>query len=248
MNPLVGAYNFRDLGGLPLRGGGVTRSGRLFRSDTLQTLTDADVAHLHRVLKIEVVLDLRLGREAVEEGRGRLSSRSVAYLNVPLDLVAPTGGDPEHVAADAYLSALEPGSTVPLALSMLAAAAGRPTIVHCAAGKDRTGLVTALVLDLVGVERSAIVADYLATAPNLPRIVERLRALPRYRAHMDSVPAALYAASGHTMERFLEQLDRRHGGAGAWAVARGVPPALVEALRAGLIDPHPADGAHASSG
>jgi protein-tyrosine phosphatase len=117
---LTGAFNFRDLGGLPTADGRRTRSGLLFRSDTLQALTEDDVAHLVRSLGVMLVLDLRDAREAVREGRGLLGDAPLCYVNIPLEQ-APTGqaAPAEPVAGSAildfYLAHLDRSAGLPLA-------------------------------------------------------------------------------------------------------------------------------------
>jgi len=112
-------------------------------------------------------------------------------------------------------------------------------VLHCAAGKDRTGLVTALTLGLAGVDEDDIVDDYLASAHNMPRIVERFRGWPFYREHMAAVPAEVYQAQERTIRGFLEVLDREWGGAAGWAAARGIPAAVLAELTDGLLEPVP---------
>ena len=118
---------------------------------------------------------------------------------------------------------------------MLCAQAGHPVLVHCAAGKDRTGLVIALLLRLLGVRDSEIVADYLRTANNMDRIMQRFLGWPRYREHMARVPAEVYRAQEHTIVGYLEGLDREHGGAHVWAQARGIGEPELTTLRTRLL-------------
>ncbi|OLT16107.1 hypothetical protein BJF78_15260 [Pseudonocardia sp. CNS-139] len=122
---------------------------------------------------------------------------------------------------------------------MVGALAGRPVLLHCAAGKDRTGLVTALLLRLLGVDDDEIVADYLRSGANMPRIVERFRTWARYRDHMAAVPAEVYQAQEHTIRGVLDGLDRLHGGADGWAAARGITAAERRHLREHLLVPAP---------
>src|SRR6185312_6941474 len=175
---LSGAYNFRDLGGMRTRDGGVLRRGRLFRSDTLQELTDEDVARLVDELEIAFVVDLRQAVEAVEEGRGPLARRPVCYANVPLVDVDAPAGTPGELTVTQYLDHLEHDPNLVVAVELVASVVHRPTVLHCAAGKDRTGVVTALVLGLLGVEDEQIVADYMVTATNMDRITERFGRWP----------------------------------------------------------------------
>lgn len=172
-SPLVGALNFRDLGGLPTGDGRRLRPGVLVRSDTLQALTAADVDFLVTSLRLTLIVDLRAGPEAVGEGRGPMADTGVCYLNAPLRDLSPADGVPpdeqalrfslDHLAA--------PASPLPTVVRVLCALAGRPVLVHYAAGKDRTGLVVALLLRLIGVRDEQIVADYLRTAAHMDRIV-----------------------------------------------------------------------------
>ena len=243
---LTGAFNFRDLGGLPTADGRRTRAGRLFRSDTLQALTEADVAHLTRSLGVMLVMDLRDAGEAVQEGRGLLGDSPLCYVNLPLEPAPVANSVPAADTAasaaggatlDFYLGHLASGSPVlPLALQILAVSLARPAVVHCAAGKDRTGLVVALVLGVVGVPNEAIVADYMATARNMPRINERFQRWPRYRDHMAAADPELYLVQEHTIQAFLRQLDQRYGGTRGWASRRGVPDPLLGMLADQLVE------------
>jgi protein-tyrosine phosphatase len=236
--PLTGAFNFRDLGGLAASGHRRVRTGMLFRSDTLQALTDDDVTRLVEHLGVEVVIDLRIGPEAVAEGRGPLAAATVCYLNAPLRDLPVSDLPPAEQSAAFYLEHLaSPSPVLPMLLRMLAAASGRPTVLHCAAGKDRTGLVTALTLRLLGVDDEDIVADYLATERNMPRIVERFRSWPRYRDHMAAVPAEVYQAHELTIRTFLERMDGLYGGARGWALGRGLDDGVLGQLVRGLTEP-----------
>jgi protein-tyrosine phosphatase len=234
----AGTLNFRDLGGLPAGRGRRTRSGVLFRSDTLQALTDDDVALLVERLGLEVVIDLRVGAEAVEQDRGPLAGRDVTYLNAPLCEAAPNDEPADRQALLFSLMHLEaPTSVLGSVLRAAAAFAGRPTVVHCAAGKDRTGLVVTLLLALAGVDREAIVADYLASGPNMAAIMRRFATWPRYAAHMDSVAPEMYQAHESTVRGVLDALDDRYGGVRGWALARGLDAALLDRFPALLTEP-----------
>jgi protein-tyrosine phosphatase len=232
---LTGAYNFRDLGGLATRDGGRLRHGRLFRSDTLQELTDEDVARLVDELKIAFVIDLRQAAEAVEEGRGPLARLPVSYANVPLvDVDAPAGA-PGELTVTQYLDHLEHDPNLVVAVELVASVVHRPTVFHCAAGKDRTGVVTALVLGLLGVDDEQIIADYMVTATHMDRITERFGRWPRYRRNMASLPAEIYRVEEHTIRTFLRELAHRYGGAAGWARTKGVDPDVERRLAAALL-------------
>ncbi len=247
--PLAGADNARDLGGLPLCGGGTTVHGRLLRSDTLQELTDDDVAVLRRY-PIGMVVDLRTPVEAGREGRGPLAAGAngdaVGYVNLPFvpdSVIVPD--DPRHavVVADRlaqdrvehYLDYLRlAGHRVLAALEVLAEPSPSAVLFHCAAGKDRTGVLAALALEVAGVERHAVVADYALTNERLPRIGARLARLPTYSGYVGRLRPEDIAADAVTMQGFLGRLDVEYGGAAGWIESVGGSPTLLEQLRSRL--------------
>ena len=238
--PLAGASNFRDLGGYPIAGGGFTCWGRLFRSDTLHELTEGDVTLLHEV-GLKSIIDLRTATEIDLSGRGLLGAGATDYIH--LSVIDEDGGEARGVPApmdeslaNRYLWYLEVGRD-PLshALSLIGDASKHPLVFHCAAGKDRTGVLAALILDIVGVERQAIVDDYVLTANSMEAIVARL-SRNRAEGGMDyNIPASALTVEATTMEGFLDGVDQGYGGARQWALAAGVPYDSVEALSTLLV-------------
>jgi protein-tyrosine phosphatase len=233
--PLVGAYNFRDLGGYATVDGRVTRWGRLFRSDTLHELTADDLAVL-RSLGLAGVIDLRTGVEVAQTGRGLLQCEPVAYAHLSVmaeEKRDPTAARPSLADLDlasVYLGWLESGrSALVEALTIVGDPAHYPLVFHCAAGKDRTGVLAALVLDIVGVERPTIVEDYALTATRLDLIRARQATDAETAERMVEAPH-LFGAEAKTMENFLDALYRQHGGGREWALAAGVAPAALAAL------------------
>jgi hypothetical protein len=239
---LVGAFNFRDLGGYPTRSGRVVRWGRLFRSDTLHELTASDVEVL-RSLGLATIVDLRTSRELDRTGRGPMASEPVAYRH--LSLIRDGEGEamatpalPGEELSSRYLSYLDQGRQALVeALSLVADPAHLPLVFHCAAGKDRTGVLAALVLDILGVEHGVIVADYVVTAERMELILARYRADPELASRMEKVPAYRFSVEADTMERFLAHLEAQFGGARAWAVASGVDPSALDTMVDLLLEP-----------
>ena len=255
---LQGAANVRDLGGLPLRDGGATASGVLMRADNLQGLTARDVSRLVGDLGVRAVVDLRTEVEVELEGPGPLVAedrveihhRSLmpevgARTDLALDGTLPWQGREfendrgESGAVQAYLSyLLDRPDSVMGALRDIAYASGG-VVVHCAAGKDRTGMVCALALELVGVERAAVIADYVATGERLEPLLARLRASPTYAADLEGRSPESHRPRAEAMSRTLELVDERHGGTAGWLAAHGFEAGDVGALRQRLVDGRP---------
>jgi protein-tyrosine phosphatase len=104
-------------------------------------------------------------------------------------------------------------------------------LVHCAAGKDRTGVVVALALDAVGVDRDAIVGDYLATAQRIDAIMARLVSSETYRSELEGHDPQAHAPLPGTMERVFELVDDAFGGSAAWLASHGLSAVELERLR-----------------
>jgi protein-tyrosine phosphatase len=234
--PLVGAYNFRDLGGYPTRDGRVTRWGKLYRSDTLHELTDADLEVLREV-GLSSIIDLRTTAELERTGRGLLGAEPVRHVHLPVvqeesvNQGAPTEAQTD--LAQRYRWYLEVGrGALVSALTMVGDPESYPLVFHCAAGKDRTGVLAALVLDIIGVERNIIVEDYVLTASRMDLILSRGLGTRDAEARLAEVPQFLLRAEAATMEAFLDGLYERSGGARAWALESGVPGESVDAMSA----------------
>jgi protein tyrosine/serine phosphatase len=243
---LTGAVNVRDLGGLPLAGGGTTRRGVLLRADTLQELTADDVAMLLD-WGLRTVIDLRTPLEAEREGRGPLEREAVAYHNLPFmpdELLVPSQDKGrELIVAERrerdrvhhYLNYLNyAGDRVLGAVKVIAAADGPPALFHCAAGKDRTGVLTALLLDAVGVERDAIVADFALSNERMERIGSRLRRFPTYANYTGKLSTRDMGNDPQTIADVLATLDTEYGGATGWLRSTGLTESELSTLRVAL--------------
>ncbi|MQA63240.1 MAG: protein-tyrosine-phosphatase [Actinophytocola sp.] len=251
---LQGAVNVRDLGGLPTADGRRTAEGKLLRSDNLQGLSPADVKTLVDEHRLSTVIDLRSTSELSSAGPGPLSA--VGSVHHAHHSVLPEFGDSTDAGADAlltrrernltrypddfmcsmYLGYLEdrPESVVG-ALRSIGESDGA-VVVHCAAGKDRTGVVIAMTLTVIGVRAEAVVADYAATAQRISAILDRLRASSTYADDIDRIPAEAHTPRAETMAAFLEQLRVRYGGAQEWLDAHGFGEPDVVRLRDRLLD------------
>ncbi|MDQ1424868.1 MAG: protein-tyrosine phosphatase, partial [Acidimicrobiaceae bacterium] len=189
--------------------------------------------------------------ERAERGRGLLGDRAITYsdLDVIDDLTLAdrrdaraaavvAGTDPEIIIADGYVQLLEAGATAFVtALERIAAPGGTPALVHCAAGKDRTGVLVALLLDAAGVDRDVIVADYAATQERMNKIMTRLLPAAAYQHLAADVPAFVLDARPGTMRRFLGALDETWGGGAGFFEAHGVSRDTLDEWRTLFVSP-----------
>ncbi len=241
---LEGAFNVRDLGGLPAADR-ITRSGVLLRSDALDALTPADVGVLVDDFGLRQVIDLRAPAERAERGEGRLQAAGVPVTELAviddLDIgrrrvaraeAFASGDEPVRIMAQGYVELLDLGAAAFAdAVERIAAPHGTPVLIHCSAGKDRTGVLAALLLDAAGVERQAIVDDYAATQERMVPVVERLLGAEAYQALAEHIPTFDFEAHPQTMSLFLDQLDRGWGGGAGFLRAQGVREASLETWR-----------------
>ncbi|MBX3024699.1 tyrosine-protein phosphatase [bacterium] len=234
---LEGCLNFRDLGGYPTADGRAVRWRQVFRSDALHHLTRQDVAHLREEIRLGTVIDLRSTAELRSEGRGPLAHEAVAFHHLPLfDGQSVKSAPSEMTLTDRYFLlaqfAQEPIGRVVTAL----AASDAPAVYHCAAGKDRTGVVSAVLLGLLGVPDAVIVADYAATKENLDAIVERLMATKGYYEMLSALPPDTMHAEPETMAGLLTRLREAYGSMRDYARAAGVSDEALDGLRARLLE------------
>jgi protein-tyrosine phosphatase len=204
----------------------------LLRSDNLQGLTPADVSRLVEEVGVSLVVDLRTAEEVELEGPGPLigrvpiSHRDLWPENGRLTDIMISRAEGENPAVGFYLGYLRdrPDSIVG-ALSDIASADGA-VIVHCAAGKDRTGVVVALALAAVGVEWDAILEDYMATGERIVAVSERMALSETYRADVANVPREKRMPRAETLERVFASLD---GGPLGWLSSQGFDSSLLRA-------------------
>ena len=249
---LDGAVNARDAGGLRLADGtGQVAPGRLLRADNPQDLTGRDVRLLIDEIGVTTVIDLRTGVEVELEGptplhglvtlaHHSLYPETGGNTDLDAETIRPWSrhGHPrvfedETIVVSAYMGYLHrrPDSIVEAVRLIARPPGGGAALVHCAAGKDRTGVVVALALEAAGVAREEIVEDYLLTRERIDGIVARLASSPTYEAEIRVDDPDSHAPVEGTMERVLELLDERHGGAVAWLAEHGFTPADLAALR-----------------
>ncbi|HST81558.1 MAG TPA: tyrosine-protein phosphatase [Kineosporiaceae bacterium] len=196
------------------------------------------VEHVHHSV-IPASGDRHLSRAQAQAGaQNGASDRSTAEM-VSEVLLARRGryasANPDDVVSGHYLGYLEdrPDSVV-AALRAIAETPGA-ALVHCAAGKDRTGVIVALALLAVGVDREAVIADYVATAERIDAILARLRASATYGSGVDEVSTDRHTPRASAMKQFLDLVDSQHGGVAHWLAERGFGAEDIERLRRKLL-------------
>jgi protein tyrosine/serine phosphatase len=243
-----GCFNVRDLGGLATADGRLTRRGALIRSDLLVRLSPAGrqalIAH-----GVRTIVDVRFPEEVAKDWDGYPFkpdgsdvSDPVAYVNAPFRTPLAEEGirlayERAKSRSELNLLDLESGATgIAGIVAAIADASPGGVVVHCHAGKDRTGIVVALLLALVGVSDEAIADDYALTAANIePLIIEWLKRTTddeyqRVRLRDLAMPAR------ETMLDTLAHVRRRYGSAESYLRAAGVTDDPLSRLRARLIE------------
>lgn len=226
-----GCFNVRDLGGLPAAGDRTTVRGALVRADSLDRLTAAGWAAVadHG---IRTVVDLR---NAADHAPGRRRPDGIGLVRVPVDELA--GNDRwwrewGHVEGTplTFAAYLEHFPEVPAAIvSAVAAAPPGGVVVHCAAGRDRTGFASFVLLSLAGVSAADIAADYLLSGPNHRRAAAAL-GLADHTLEI----AEIQARSGRTATQVIADTHAGFDPA-AYLARAGVPDATVAAARERLF-------------
>lgn len=237
--PVPGTFNFRDVGGLPAQNGAV-RGGVLYRSDGLHRLGDAGRAALSD-LGVGIVIDLRDENEAafMPDDLGDLE---VEVLRLPVFEGSGASQGAGGVSLEALYERIvtQHASVVVAALREISTAGDRAVLVHCTAGKDRTGIVVALALLAVGVDRESVVIDYASTEANLAGewLDEMVAMAVRYGVPDTPELRTLMGGSPRdAIEGVIEIIERDHGSVREYLLAFGLSLAELGSLENLLIDP-----------
>ncbi len=235
-----GCLNARDLGGYATEDGRETRWGTVVRSDSPAALTEAGRAALAEY-GVRAIVDLRLPAELADDPNpfAEPGDHGIAYTNV--SFIDPAAAPPDAVStlAEDYLQMLDRyRQGVAEAMAAIARAPDGAVLIHCAAGKDRTGLISALLLGLVDVPAETIATDYAMTAELLrPREQEWLAGLPPEERAEREAMVARYAPTAEVMLEVLERLTERFGGVEPYLLETGLRQDDLDRLRDRLVAP-----------
>lgn len=229
--PIAGTYNVRDLGGYPIADGH-TKWRRLLRADTLHRL-DAEGIDAMLDIGVTTVIDLRHGEELTHQPNPFNGHSVVGYHNVSLlEGLAPNLMDEGDLLLELYrLALVQRQSALSQILQIIADAPPGAVLFHCTAGKDRTGIVAALLLGVAGVEAGLIVEDYALTAGYLAPIMAEITAGAVARGADPVGFQRLLASEPQTMAATLAFIDAEFGSVAAYLDRIGLTPAMVERLR-----------------
>lgn len=240
--PLFAVHNFRDLGGYPVVDGRETRWRTLFRADGLYRLTPDD-ARAVIGLGVRTVVDLRTDNEVKTRGTFPVRDHDVAYHHLPI--IDATWGETATLETDdvveflvwAYRQMLDQAAPrFGDAIRLIAGQETLPAVFHCAAGKDRTGILAALVLGTVGVDEHVIAADYGLTRQAIQRLIAWARVHQPDLANLYlTMPARFAAADPQAMSVILEDLTSAHGSLRNYVREIGVDDPTIAALERNLL-------------
>ncbi|MGI8848172.1 MAG: tyrosine-protein phosphatase [Candidatus Dormibacteria bacterium] len=227
-----GLRNFRDVGGLPIVGDGATRSRRLLRSEVPRRITDVGLRTLLD-LGVQTVVDLRTSTERGETRSLLADIEAVSSIHAPIF----TEDDPFPTdlvtAADVNVHWVrDRAPRVAAALVAIADAPRAPVLVHCHAGKDRTGLIVALVLRLAGVGIEDVAGDYAESGVQLAETLKRDRGRAAENGMDEARLERLFTVRHDQMAESLERLEAEHGQGRALMVKLGVDVTRIDLLHA----------------
>ena len=235
---LEAVHNFRDLGGYPTADGRSTKWRTLFRSDGLYRLRGVDDLSRVRQLGLKSVIDLRTEREQREQGIFPIDEIEVAFHHLSIvdvtwsDTETPEFDDEVEFLVWGYCDMLAIGSSrFADAMQVLAQTDSASAVFHCAAGKDRTGVLAALLLSSLGVDDAHICADYGLTQEAMQRSIAWSKVhRPELAKRYATIPKAYLAADPLAMQIILAELAQQHGSVRNYVREIGVTDTTVEAL------------------
>ena len=240
--PFEGCFNFRDIGGYRNKEGKTIKKGLYFRTGRQDRMTKKDLDQLSD-LQISTQIDLRKPDEVLDQGRGPLESMGANYINIA---VIPEGGSDQlsklvgdtGISGKRYLGYLEFGPTSWLRLfGILASEDNLPVVLHCTAGKDRTGVSTAFLLSILGVSRDLIEEDYLLTNLDTERQADFIESTVGYPEGYDR--ESMIRAAGvpkNAMKDFLDGVEAKWGSAVEYLKKIGVTHEQMDTIRNNFLE------------
>lgn len=233
-----GTCNFRDIGGYRSSGRQSTCWGKLYRSDKLDHLSEIGQRQLG-ALNIHAIFDLRYTPEVIDAPDVIVADRAYGYQHVPLyelDGIEKLPTVPDS-ARDLYVKVIDHRrEQIKFIFDQMAAKTANPMLFHCTAGKDRTGIVIALVLGAIGVASDTIVEDYAASALYIQPVLDDLRLLARVSGWDTEWYERLLSTDPANMSYMLDHIDRVYGGIDSYLLGSGITRPTLERIRSWLLE------------
>ena len=232
--PLTGAYNVRDLGGYPVQEGKTTKYKSFLRADSLANLTGDDRKYLYDY-GVRLVIDLRAEAET-QRNPDAVDRQVMEYMNIPLlDNVQSSflqGKMPSDMS-EMYIRLVEDSKTTLAAIFRKLAGAEGCALYHCTAGKDRTGIVTMLLLKLAGVDDKSIIDDYSVTEKYMqPVFLEQQKMI---QSAGIEVPDFVFQSKSSFMQKLMQYMYRHYETAEDYLLQAGLSAHTVEQLKGKLV-------------
>ena len=235
-----GIINFRDLGGYRAKNNRTVAWRRLFRSGYLHPMTARDSLRLKEEFKLTSVIDLRRKKDDHQtKEKNLLDNAGIMYFNTPFISFSKEEQQLNFSQmGEAYLfriSHKEYGKSIISALEIIADSANHPLLFHCGAGKDRSGLVAAFTLSVLGVTEDDIIADYILSARHMQKLVALMLNEPNIPDDIKNLPAWSWEATPEAMAELLSYLKREYGSPRGYLEACGADNSLFSRLEKTLL-------------
>ena len=234
-----GFVNCRDLGGYRAEGGRTVTRQRLFRSGYIHQATTRDLNRLKEELKLTSVINLRGNKAGQQKEVSLLNDAGIKYFNTPFFSYQQEELHLDFTnRGEAFLFRIrhkEYAKPIIAALEIIADPKNLPLLFHCGAGKDRSGLVAAFVLSVVGVAESDIIADYILSAPYMRELVAGMMNDSNTPEEEKNLPAYTWEATAESMALFLTGLKREFGSARGYLKMNGADKSLFGRLEKALL-------------
>ena len=235
---LDGVHNFREVAPYPLAGGGRLKPGMIFRSGALELMSEADVAYLGRELGLSTILDLR------HRDEGAPSDHALADRVIHISTFSEEQTQEAFIAELNGLYGLGPsperylhyllvgGDRWARAFRLFADGRSYPTMVHCTAGKDRTGVLIGLLMDVLGANDADMALEYGLSSASIDRLIAYLESTGRRLEGTREEIHARLVTPPERMAGFLTLLRTKYGSAEEYLLGAGVTPQEIPSVRA----------------
>jgi protein-tyrosine phosphatase len=237
--------NFRDLGGYRTRQGRTVAWRRVFRSGEFARISPKECRRLTEEIKLASVVDLRSPFEIERQGKGLLAESGIRYHNVAF---ITADGDREanerryrtlNNMGEFYVELIryrEYGQRIIEALELIAEPKNHPLVFHCAVGKDRTGILAAVLLNVLGIEDKDVIEDYSLSGLYMQELLKNLEKDAEFAEGAKGLPDFFWKASPESMELLLATFRKEYGSVVDYLKVMGAEKSLVKRLEKALLE------------